>query len=161
MILGYSVENSSSPKAIKNLLQEAYLKHKNETPITLVTDAGVENVNNTVQEFINTTNPDIKHLIAQKDIPFSNSRIEAFNKIIKHQFLLPQKLANRKQLENALAMDVQTYNNIRPQLSLQRNTPEQTFSGKSMDINHYKTHFDSQKILRITQNQQNRCNGCK
>jgi putative transposase len=76
MILGYSVENSSSPKAIKNLLKEAYLKHKNETPITLVTDAGVENVNNTVQEFLSSTNPDIKHLIAQKDIPFSNSRID-------------------------------------------------------------------------------------
>ncbi len=41
MILVYSIENSSSPKAIKNLLQEAHLKHKNKTPITLVTDAGV------------------------------------------------------------------------------------------------------------------------
>lgn len=48
MILGFSVENSSSSKAIKNLLQEAYFKHKNKDPITLVTDAGVENVNNTV-----------------------------------------------------------------------------------------------------------------
>ncbi|WP_281335994.1 hypothetical protein [Flavobacterium eburneipallidum] len=161
MILGYSVENSSSPKAIKTLLQQAYLKHKNETPITLVTDAGVENVNNTVQEFLNTTNTNIKHLIAQKDIPFSNSRIEAFNKIIKHQFLLPRNSENRKQLETVLAIDVQTYNTIRPQLSLKGNTLTETFSGKPLDINHYKTHFDNQKSLRIAQNQQNRCNGCK
>lgn len=161
MILGYSVENSSSPKAIKNLLQEAYLKHKSKALITLVTDAGVENVNTTVQEFLNTTNPDIKHLIAQKDIPFSNSRIEAFNKIIKHQFLLPQNLEDRKQLINALAEDVPIYNTIRPQYSLKGNTPEETFSGKPLDINHYKTHFDSQKTLRITQNQQNRCNTCR
>jgi hypothetical protein len=103
----------------------------------------------------------IKHLIAQKDIPFSNSRIEAFNKIIKHQFLLPQNLANRKQLINALAEDVTTYNTIRPQLSLQGNTPAETFSGKQLDINLYKTHFDNQKIVRITQNQQNKCKGCK
>jgi transposase len=67
-------------------LQEAYLKYKSKASITLVTDAGVENVNTAVQEFLNTTNQDIKHLIAQKDIPFSNSKIEAFNKIIKHQF---------------------------------------------------------------------------
>jgi putative transposase len=80
MVLGYSVENSSSPKAIKNLLKEAYLKHKNNKPITFVTDAGVENINITVQEFLNTTDQDIKHLIAQIDIPFSNSKIEAFNK---------------------------------------------------------------------------------
>lgn len=161
MILGYSVKNSSSPKAIKKLLQEAYLKHKNKDSITLVTDGGIENVNNTVQEFLNSTNQDIKHLIAQKDIPFSNSRIEAFNKIIKHQFLLSQNLANRNQLINALAEDVPTYNTIRPQLSLQGNTPEETFSGIPLDINHYKTHFDNQKTLRITQNQQNRCKDCK
>jgi hypothetical protein len=141
MALGYSVENSSSPKAIKNLLQQAYLKHKSKTTIILMTDAGVENVNSTIQDFLNTTNPDVKHLIAQKDIPFSNSRIEAFNKIIKHQFLLPRNLEDRKQLINALAEDVPVYNTIRPQYSLQGNTPEETFSGKPLDINHYKTHF--------------------
>jgi len=161
MILGYSVENSSNPKAIKTLLQEAYLKHKKQDPITLVTDGGVENINNTVQEFLTKTNQDIKHLIAQKDIPFSNSKIEAFNKIIKHQFLLPKNLTNRQQLINALAEDVPTYNTIRPQLSLQSNTPEETFSGKPLNINLYKTHFDNQKSLRITQNLQNRCKGCK
>jgi len=161
MILGYSIENSSSPKAIKKLLQEAYLKHKNKDTITLVTDGGVENVNTTVKEFLATTDQNIKHLIAQKDIPFSNSRIEAFNKIIKHQFLLPRIVENRKQLINALAKDLTTYNTIRPQLSLQGNTPAETFSGKPMDINHYKTHFDNQKTVRITQNQQYRCKGCK
>lgn len=161
MILGYSVENSSSPKAIKNLLQETYLKLKSKEGTTLITDGGVENVNNTVQEFLSTTNQDIKHLIAQKDIPFSNSSIEAFNKIIKHQFLLPRNLEDRKRLINALATDVLTYNTIRPQLSLRGNTHEETFSGKTMDINHYKTHFDHQKALRTIQNQQNKCKVCK
>jgi putative transposase len=160
-ILGYRVENSSKPNAIKILLQEAYLKHKNKEPITFVTDAGVENINTTVKEFLITTDQNIKHLIAQRDIPFSNSKIEAFNKIIKHQFLLPQHLQNRKQLDLALQNDVITYNSIRPQLSLKGNTPSETFSGKTLDINHYKTHFNSQKTLRITKNQQNRCKGCK
>lgn len=143
------------------MLKDAYFMHKNKTSITLVTDGGVENVNTTVQKSLNTTNPDIKQLIAQKDIPFSNSKIEAFNKIIKHQFLLPRNLENRKQLLNALIENITVYNTIRPQLSLQGNTPEETFEGKPMDMNHYKTHFDNQKIVRITQNQQNRCNGCK
>jgi len=161
MILGYTVENSSSPKAIKTLLQEAYLKHKNKESITFVTDAGVENINATVKEFLATTDQDIKHLIAQKDIPFSNSKIEAFNKIIKHQFLLPQNLTNRTALETALVTDVLTYNTIRPQLSLQGNTPAETFSGKPITINPYKTLFHEQKTLRVTQNQQNKCKDCK
>jgi putative transposase len=160
MILGYTVENNSSPKVIRDLLEQAYLKHNNKEPITFVTDGGVENVNTTVQEFLITTNQDIKHLIAQKDIPFSNSKIEAFNKIIKHQFLLPQNLTNRTALETALVTDVLTYNTIRPQLSLQGNTPSETFSGKPITINIYKTHFHEQKTLRIAKNQQNKCNSC-
>ena len=124
-----------------------------------MTDGGCENVNGTVQEFLISTNGDIKHLITQKDIPFSNSKIEAFNKIIKHQFLLPQNLENRKQLGRALENDGITYNTIRPQLSLQGNTPAETFAGKSIKI--YKTHFDEQKTLRVIQNQQNSCQGCK
>lgn len=160
MILGYSVEDSSSPKAIKNLLKNAYLKYKNNDPIKFVTDGGIENVNSTVKDFLITTDNDIKHLIAQKDIPFSNSKIEALNKIIKHQFLLPQNLENRKQLMNALAEDVPTYNTIRPQYSLQGNTPEETFGGKPIADNSYKTHFAEQKTQRIVINQQNKCKAC-
>jgi putative transposase len=70
MILGYRIENSSSPKTIRDLLEQAYSKHKNKEPVTFVTDGGVENVNATVHGFLDTTNQDIKHLIAQKDIPF-------------------------------------------------------------------------------------------
>lgn len=92
MILGYCIEDSSSPAAIKFLLQNAYLKHRNNDSIKFVTDGGIENVNSTVKDFLITTDNDIKHLIAQRDIPFSNSKIEAFNKIIKHQFLLPRNL---------------------------------------------------------------------
>ena len=158
--MGYRVESCSQPKAIKELLQEAYSKHKNKEPITFITDGGCENVNSTVQQFLVSTNEDIKHLIAQKDIPFSNSKIEAFNKIIKHQFLLPRNSGNRIQLLHALAVDVNTYNSIRPQLSLQGNTPEETFYGRPVAINNYKTHFAQQKAERITINQQNKCKTC-
>lgn len=161
MILGYRVENSSKPKAIRDLLEQAYLKYKNKEPITFVTDGGVENVNTTVRDFLDTTNKDIKHLIAQKDIPFSNSKIEAFNKIIKHQFLLPQNLTNWKQLETALVADVLIYNMIRPQLYLQGNTPQEIFLGKLISLKSYKTHFPEHKIMRISENQQNRCKGCR
>ena len=158
---GYVVEDSSKPLAIKKLLKVAYSKYKNKLPIKFVTDAGTENVNTTVKDFIETTNLDIKHLIAQKDIPFSNSKIEAFNKIIKHQFLLPKNIENRKQLLLALETDVMTYNNIRPQFSLQGNTPNETFNGKTIAISVYKTHFEQQKAIRIAKNQQSKCNSCK
>jgi hypothetical protein len=61
---------------------------------------------------------------------------------------------------NALAEDVPAYNNIRSQLSLHGNTSKETVEEKPMNINHYKTHLDNQKIVRITQNQQSRCKRC-
>lgn len=91
-ILGYTVENSSKPVAIGDLLKNAYEKYKTNLPIQFVTDAGVENVNTTVKYFLETTNFGIKNLVVQKDITFFSSRIEAFNKIIKHQFLIPKNL---------------------------------------------------------------------
>jgi len=124
-------------------------------------NGGCENVNTTVKYFLVSTNNDIKHLIAQKDIPFSNSKIEAFDKIIKHQFLFPKNLTNRNQLIKALAEDIVIYNTIRPQLSLKGNTPYETFNGKPMSISNYNTHFMSQKEKRISQNQQNKFKSCK
>jgi hypothetical protein len=74
----------------------------------------------TVQEFLRATNQDIKHLSAQKDIPFSNSKIEAFNRIIKDLFL-SRYLENRRQLMRTLVENVSTYNKVRPQYSFQGN----------------------------------------
>jgi putative transposase len=159
-ILGYRIENSASPKAIKSLLQEAYKKYKTETTIQLVTDAGIENVNTTVEAFLQTTNKTIIHKVAQKDISQSNSQIEAINKIIKHQFLLPELPQNRDQLLRMLPANIETYNTIRPQLSLQGNTPNETFEGKPIALSSYKTHFADQKTARMTQNKQNICKTC-
>ncbi|MCI9846856.1 hypothetical protein [Flavobacterium pectinovorum] len=52
MIIRYRVENSSKPKGIRDLLEQAYLKYKNKEPITFVTDSDVENVNTTVDDFL-------------------------------------------------------------------------------------------------------------
>jgi putative transposase len=133
-------------------LQEASIKYQNKEVVTFVTDGSVENTNTTVKDFLATTGHDIKHLIAQKDITFSNSKIKAFNEITKHQFLLSLNLENRKQLINALPNDVSVYNNVRPQLSLQGNTPVETFSGNPITINAYKAHFHEQKTLRVAKN---------
>lgn len=70
------------------MLQEATLKYKPNT-LQFLTDGGSENVNNTVSKFIDHHEVPIEHIIAQKDVLFSNSMIEALNKTIKHQFLFP------------------------------------------------------------------------
>ena len=72
-------------------------------------------MNSTVTNFINATDVPIMHIIAQKDVVFSNSMIEAINKIIKHQFLFPKELVDGNQLANLLGETITIYNTIRPQ----------------------------------------------
>ena len=160
-ILGYTVETTAKAKAIKTLLNIAYNNYNQTQPIRFITDGGVENVNTTVKDFLANTNPKIIHQIAQKDITQSNSTIEAYNKVIKHQFLIPRQLYCLKQLLLALNIDVAIYNNYRPQFSLQGNTPSETYAEKALAIQTYKTHFAQQKVFRTKQNQLKRCSICK
>lgn len=160
MILGFRIEKSSSAFAIKTLLQEAYKKLAIDDDIIFLTDGGSENKNSTVAGFINSKLAKMKHLIAQKDIQFSNSKIEAFNKIIKHQFLLPKNLNNFKQLNVALNKDVLIYNNNRPQLGLAGNTPSETYNNVPLNMKQYTSHFNEHKKNRILQNQKSTCNNC-
>ena len=160
MILGFRIEKSSSAFAIKTLLQEAYKKLEVDDDIIFLTDGGSENKNSTVAGFINSKLVKMKHLIAQKDIQFSNSKIEAFNKIIKHQFLLPKNLNNFKQLNVALNKDVLIYNNNRPQLGLAGNTPSETYINVPLNMKQYTSHFSEHKKNRILQNQKSTCNNC-
>ena len=155
-VLGYSIQPSSSGKAIRELLHDAYYKYRPNNSIFL-TDAGSENVNTEVSALLNSWNNCIVHRIAQRDVLFSNSMIEAFNKVLKHQFLYPKHLNSKTQLIKALDVVIPTYNNIRPQWSLGGNTPDEIFNGKAIKFNTYKTLFKEQKVKRLIQNKKNTC----
>jgi len=159
-ILGFKIEKSSSAFAIKTLLHEAYKKLDTNNDIIFLTDGGSENKNKTVADFINSKHINMKHLIAQKDIQFSNSKIEAFNKIIKHQFLLPKNLQNFKHLYFALNKDVFIYNCERPQHGLEGNTPNETYNGAQLNIKQHTSHFSEHKKKRIYKKKKSVCNNC-
>lgn len=159
MILGYCVEKSSSGKTIAELLQEATLKYK-PVKLTFLTDGGSENVNETVSRFLNNLAIPTKHDIAQKDILFSNSMIEALNKTIKHQFLYPKQINSGNQLSKVLDESVILYNIIRPQRALGGNTPFETHNGILIDFSKYKASFIKQKGIRLAQNKAKYCKTC-
>lgn len=158
-ILGYRVECSSSGKAIRALLQDAYLKYRPESTMFL-TDGGSENVNTKVGLLLNSLNNNIIHRIAQRDVLFSNSMIEAFNKVLKHQFLYPHNIGSRKQLEKVLHEAIIIYNNHKPQINLGGNTPTETFNGVPINLKKYSSGFKDQQLIRIAQNKRNSCKKC-
>jgi putative transposase len=99
-------------------------------------------------------------MIAQKDVVFSNSMIEALNKVIKQQFLYPLQILSRTSLDKILAEIINVYNSKRPQMHLQGNTPFETYNGTPIDFGRYTVGFSKQKRLRILENQKNRCKVC-
>ena len=159
MILGYRIEKSSSGTAIRSLIQNSFYKNR-PTNLKFLTDGGSENINVKVAHFINSPSIPIKHIIAQRDVVFSNSMIEAVNKIIKHQFLFPRNIENREQLRKAMAVIIPIYNSNRPQMSLGGNTPAETFNGVAIDLSRHTGDFKFQKQLRLEQNKKNECRVC-
>lgn len=156
MILGYRIENRSYGQAIRSILQNAYVAYK-PTEIMFLTDGGSENVNYQVRSLIDANSNKIMHRIAQRDVLFSNSIIEAFNKVLKYQFLYPKNINSRKALEKNVDEAITTYNYHKPQWSLGGNTLSETFVGTSIGFNKYKTSFIQQKAARIVQNRENCC----
>lgn len=150
-ILGYSIENNNSGKAIRNLLKDAYLKHRPKQTLFL-TDGGCENTNANVFSLLGSLGNSIVHKIAQRDVVLSNSMIEAFNKTLKYEFLYPMNINTKSGLVKVMAKAITKYNNSRPQWVLGGNTPSETFSGISMNFDNYRMSFIEQKQLRITQN---------
>jgi len=158
-ILGYKIKKHSSGKAITQLLKEANLKHK-PAVIQFLTDGGSENINTNVSNYLNSLAIKTNHQIAQKDVVCSNSMIEALNKTIKHEFLHPKQINISSEITKALDEAIPIYNTIRPQMSLAGNTPFETYYGKTLDLNKYKTHFLEHKANRIIQNTANPCKVC-
>jgi putative transposase len=76
------------------------------------------------------------------------------------KFLHPKEISDRNKLETVFNQSVSIYNTIRPQMSLQGNTPIQTYEGKPIDFSVYSQRFNTQKIIRIQQNTKSKCIKC-
>jgi putative transposase len=57
-----------------------------------------------------SANPKINHVIAQTDIHFSNSMIEAANKQLKYRFLYHQKIKDYSSLDQYLQKAIEDFN---------------------------------------------------
>lgn len=159
-ILAYKIHSSVSAGVIVQLLQSSFKTYKPNKPVSFLSDGGSENVNTFVQELLAIQNPSIQQLIALKDIPFSNSKIEMLHKVLKYQFLFPLDIQNGNHLEKVLVESVSIYNSVKPQWSLAGNTPDESYFGNPLNFSQFTMHFNEQKQVRIKQNQQNYCKVC-
>jgi hypothetical protein len=160
-ILGWSCSLKHGAKNVLEALQMALemirVHHPNQTVTQLVCDGGGENNALSVEEWLQITeDPKITKVIALKDIAFSNSLIEAVNKIMK-RYIRRQQPQNIEQVRNGLVNHVFDYTTTRPHGSLEGYTPMETYAqkGSIMDFT------EQTRLARAQRIALNKAGGCQ
>ena len=125
----------------------------------IMTDDGSENFG-PVQDFLlSAESPTLQHIVAQRDVEFSNSMIEAANKNLKYRFLYHKQIAGINSLCQYLPQAIKDYNN-RPHDVLSGLTPLEVLNGKTIDKISNSRQMQTAKAVRISENKQQKCCSC-
>jgi putative transposase len=158
-ILQYTVSLQRKASLAKELLEKAhslFLQPAGISACWFMTDDGSENYG-PVQDFIKEAeSPSLQHIVAQRDIAFSNSMIEAAHKNLKYRFLYHKTIADFNSLCNYLPQAIEDYNN-RPHHVLYGLTPLETLHGKTIDKKSLHQQVIVSKTERIIKNKQEKC----
>ncbi len=124
--------------------------------ITLITDGGPEN---DLQSFLDELSQPVAHRKALIEVHYSNSLIEAHNKILKYNYLYRMIVADGDQLNSALPKIVEDFNN-RPHISLRGLTPNEAEQNITLDHAKLSNYKQQAALVRKIYNKLNRCKHC-
>ena len=159
-LLGWSLSTDCKAATMRELLQRVHTDHLRPQAVQtcrVLTDDGSENQGAAATFLQQADCPTIEHVVAQKDVPFSNSMIEAANKNLKYRFLYHQQIPDIEALRKYLALAVEDYNN-RPHAVLRGLTPLEVLHGKN-DALLPPAAITAGRLTRITANKQQSCCG--
>lgn len=131
-----------------------------ELDVKLIVDGGVENNNGEVDALLNSEGVSIRKLIAGKDIRFSNSLVEAQNKIIKYHYLFKQSYSNGEDLKKLLEWNIDDYQHKRPHHSLKGLIPIEALNGISVPKEQWILQIEEAKQVRLQENASKPCEIC-
>jgi transposase InsO family protein len=165
-ILAYTVSLDKSASHAFLAIKKAYhfhrIKQQNSTKelpeIQLLVDDGSENKAAILDDYLATI--PVSKIIAQQDIIFSNSIVEAGHKILKYGYLFRDPIPDFKTLQKHLAFAVSDYNNKRPHCSLNGLTPSEAYTNISLDTEQIKHQLNQAKKARIQTNRLASCPIC-
>jgi len=159
-ILGYNLASENGAEFVKKAMEMSIKTVQENHPnliekTTLVADGGSENHAACITELISLTkSPIMNKVIALKDVLFSNSQIEAINKIMK-RYIRYHKPQSLEELEKLLPEIIHDYNFIRPHLALKGMTPMDVYTNKKQKD--YSEQKALARKLRVEQNTKKCC----
>jgi transposase InsO family protein len=123
-ILGWKVTPTFDPGATAQILLAACKGVEYGTP-TLLADAGPENLNSAVDELIHSGL--LHRVLARTEITYSNSLIESWWRVLKHQWLYLNTLDTVSAVEKLVRFYVQEHNTRLPHSAFQGQTPDERY----------------------------------
>jgi putative transposase len=152
-ILSWAIAEKVSASVRRHTIDDALKSlSNNNQKIVLITDGGPEN------SFDNNSNSFV-HFRALIDIRYSNSLIEAHNKVIKYNYLYPKTIANGVQLRKEVKFSINDFNN-RPHISLDGSTPNECHAAMKLDHEFLRKLKIEAQIKRKLDNLKSRCEAC-
>jgi putative transposase len=130
-ILAWTMDIKVDPTSTCKILHEAGEKLLGMTP-TVYADSGVENVNGLVDELHNRGV--IQRVLAQVEVAYSNSMIEAFWRSMKHQWLYLNQLDGFEKVRGLVAFYVGQHNTVIPHAAFDGQTPDEIYFGTGAAI---------------------------
>ncbi len=132
-ILSWTLEERLGSSGTCRILREAVIQ-LNECPghAVVIADSGSENVNGAIDDLLG--GEELSRVLAQVDVTFSNSMIEAFWRSLKHSWLYLHPLDSFAALRRLIEFYVITHNEVMPHSAFDGQTPNQMFFGSGDEV---------------------------
>ncbi len=157
-ILAWRVNESFMPAVTSELLVETAQSLDDNKPQLLV-DGGIENYNSAVDKLVDSGL--LRRILAQTEIRYSNSLIESWWRVIKHQWLFLNTLDTAASVRKLVEFYVEQYNSRLPHSAFNGQTPDEMYCGTGDDV---PKQLEAAKLaarkLRLKTNREINCQVC-
>ncbi len=130
-ILAWAVQESFNTGVTALLLREA-AKGLTDTKPNAVMDSGIENINASVNELVESGI--INRILAQVDVTYSNSMIESWWRALKHQWLYLHSLDTIETVRKLVAFYVTEHSTQVPHYAFKGQTPDEMYFSTGADV---------------------------
>jgi hypothetical protein len=158
-ILAWHVSATFDPGITAVLLYRVVSGLSGEKP-TLLADAGVENCNGAVERLIDSGL--LKRQLALTEITFSNSLIESWWRVLKHQWLYLNTLDTVATLDRLVGFYVIEHNTRLPHSAFRGQTPEEMYFGTGQQVpEQLEAARQAERRKRMETNRKMNCPQCE
>ena len=158
-ILAWKVAPRLEPAGTSDILIEAGKNLPADQSANVVTDSGVENVNGVVDALLPTLR--LRRILAQVEVTYSNSLVEAFWHSAKYSCLYLHPLDAIATVQRLMAFYVEQHNSIMPHSAFRGQTPDEMYFGTGASVPATLAAARQEaRQLRLSSNRQLQCGSC-